>query len=385
MWRSLKILEYTLSTLLRKKYKTLALLVVYTLMISALGSVLFLTQGLKNEAVGALASAPEIIVQKVSAGRHDMIPIAYSEKISRLPGVKAVTPRIWGYYYDSLVKANLTLIGIGGNRDELELIDGRLPQSDQECAVGMGITAAFGPGKGDILALEGADGTSREYRISGVFRASVSLLTNDLVVMPESALRDFFNTDSALATDLSVEVYNSREVKTLAKKIKYLYPDSRPITRDEIRHTYASLFNWRSGMMLAVAAAALMSFCILAWDKATGISAEEKREIGVLKALGWDTSDVLLSKAWEGLSVSLTAFLAGTVIAWVHVFVFGAPLLAPLLKGWSVLYPDFRLSPSVDLYQLFVLALLTMVPYIACTLFPSWKTAVTDPDLVLRG
>ncbi len=122
-----------------------------------------------------------------------------------------------------------------------------------------------------------------------------------------------------------------------------------------------------------------------AWDKATGISAEEKYEIGVLKALGWETSDVLTSKLWEGLIISLTAFLVGVIAAWVHVFVFSAPALSPLLKGWSVLYPDFQLTPVVDLYQLFVLGFLTIVPYMACTLFPSWKTAVTDPEQVLRG
>ena len=54
-----------------------------------------------------------------------------------------------------------------------------------------------------------------------------------------------------------------------------------------------------------VLSGALFAFIILAWDKATGLSAEEKREIGILKAVGWETSDILLMKFWEGAAVSL--------------------------------------------------------------------------------
>jgi ABC-type lipoprotein release transport system permease subunit len=44
-----------------------------------------------------------------------------------------------------------------------------------------------------------------------------------------------------------------------------------------------------------------------------------------------------------------------------------------------------QLTPRIDLYQLAVLAFLAVVPYVASTVIPSWKAAVTDPDRVLRG
>ena len=97
--------------------------------------------------------------------------------------------------------------------------------------------------------------------------------------------------------------------------------------------------------MLSVFSAAVLAFCILAWDKATGISADEKQEIGILKAIGWDTSEVLALKFWEGLIISLTSFLLGTIGGYIHVFTLGAFLLAPVIKGWSVVFPDFHLTP----------------------------------------
>jgi len=73
-------------------------------------------------------------------------------------------------------------------------------------------------------------------------------------------------------------------------------------------------------MMLTIFSSALIAFCILAWDKATGISAEEKHEIGILKAIGWDTADILELKFWEGIVISLTSFLLGLLAAFIHVF-----------------------------------------------------------------
>jgi ABC-type antimicrobial peptide transport system permease subunit len=380
-----KLLEYSLSSLWRRKEKNIALVVVYALVIATLGSVLLLTHALKTEAVMTLIAAPDIVVQRTQGGRHELIPIDYAKIIADFPGVGRVTPRVWGYYYDSLVKANLTLIGLTGYHEQLALLEGRFPQAPDECVIGAGVADAFGPGIGDLLVLEDSSKRRSEFRVSGIFRSASSLLTNDLVVLDDAALRDFFAMPDGMATDLTVQVYNSREISTIAKKIAYFLPDSRPITREELLHTYDSLFNWRSGMMLAVFVSALMAFLILAWDRATGISAEEKREIGILKALGWETSHVLGAKLREALLISLTAFIAGLLLAWLHVFVLGAPLLMPLLKGWSVLFPTFDLPRVVDLYQLAVLGCVTILPYLASTLIPAWKAASSDPDDVMRG
>jgi ABC-type lipoprotein release transport system permease subunit len=172
---------------------------------------------------------------------------------------------------------------------------------------------------------------------------------------------------------------------TVATKIAELFPDTRPILKSEILRTYDSLFEWRGGMMVVILAAAVLSFIIFAWDKATGLSAEERKEIGILKSIGWETSDVLLLKFWEGIVISLTAFLVGVVLAYGHVFFFSAALFEHALKGWSVIYPQFRLVPVIDAYQLTVLFFLTVLPYTAATIIPAWLAATVPPDAAMRS
>ena len=107
------------SSLLRRWGRNLALLAVYSGIVFFLGSVMFFTNALKQEAALLLASTPEIIVQKIVAGRHDLIPLDYAEKIRKIRGVAEVQGRLWGYYYDPISRANYTLITAHGSSDWL--------------------------------------------------------------------------------------------------------------------------------------------------------------------------------------------------------------------------------------------------------------------------
>lgn len=385
MIRHLKILEYALSSLIRRKFKNLSIIIVYSLTITILASILFLTHSLKLEASNILLEAPDVIVQKVSAGRHDLIPAEYITKIRGIPGVGTVKPRYWGYYYDALTHSNYTLLGSDSALSGLSLLEGSMPSGSGQCAIGKGVSDVRLTGIGREMILVDSKNTGVVFTIVGVFGSKSSLLTNDLVILKKEDLVKFFGLKTGSATDIAVKVYNENEVQTVAGKIKQLLPDTRPITKSEIIRTYDTVFNWRSGMMLTIFSSALIAFCILAWDKATGISAEEKQEIGILKAIGWDTGDILVLKFWEGIVVSLTSFLLGIIAAFIHVFFLGATILAPVIKGWSVLFPDFRFVPYIDLYQIFVMGFLTIAPYIASTVIPSWKASITDPENVMRG
>ncbi len=136
--------------------------------------------------------------------------------------------------------------------------------------------------------------------------------------------------------------------------------------------------------MFVLLAGSMLAFVIFAWDKASGLSAEEKREIGILKAVGWETGDVLRMKFWEGAIVSLSAFLLGYLAAYAHVFYASASLFEPVLKGWAVLYPAFQPVPYIDGLQLATLFFFTVFPYTVATIIPIWRASITDPDAVMR-
>ena len=338
--KQLNILDFSLSSLWRRKGKNLSIMLVFALVIFLLGSFQMLTGALTQSADVVLQHTPEITIQKMSAGRQEAIPLTYIEKLHSIFGIRAIIPRVWGYYFDESSLANFTVMALdstsmpNGKELDLTLSYGHFPKLTEPGTVVLGGSVQ------KVLELG-------QRHFFSLFRPDLSLKSFDA--------RDLFGIAPSMVTDLCVYVANPAEIDTIAKKIARLLPDTRVLTKSQIEKTYQVVFSWRSGFASICLLTALIAFTILAWDKASGLSPEEKREIGILKILGWETADILAVRFWESTLVSLLAFLTGCTAAYMHVAFFDASLLKPVLVGWSVIHPPFKLLPSIKLADLLLI------------------------------
>ncbi len=235
------IIDFMLSSLWRRKGKNLSLVVVYTFVIFLLASVMFFAHAIKKEAGLILRDAPEIMVQRLVAGRQGFIPESYIDAIRRIKGVQSVTPRLWGYYYDGQNGANYTLMA---NED--------LKDRPGEILIGNGVTLRRATTadkiiikKNDSIPFKTYDGSYLMLKVKGILPAASELVTSDLVLVSESDFKKIFSISEDHATDLVLQVRNEKELSTIAAKITQLYPDTRPILRNEI------LADLRCGFRLA--------------------------------------------------------------------------------------------------------------------------------------
>lgn len=372
--RQRSLLDFALGALGRRRGKTLALVAVHALLVFALASVLLFTGGLREQVRAALRGAPDLVVQRMAAGRHEQVPAGWVETLGALRGVSAARGRLWGYYFEPVSGANLTVMVPDGGW-----------ATPGGAVAGPGVARVLGLKEGDRLPLRTYDGEALDLGVAAVASPAVELVASDLLLVSEGDYRALFGAEPGRFTDVAVAVPNPDEVTRLAEKIVRMFPDARVVTRAEMIRTYDAVLDWRSGLAAAVLAGAVLAFAILAWDRASGLSAEERHELGILKALGWDTRDVLAAKAWEGAAVSLSAFAVGALAAYAHVCLGGAALLRPILEGWAALYPDLRPAPPVEPLALGTLFFLTVIPYVAATVVPCWRAATVDPDALMRG
>ena len=367
------LIDFSVANLGRRRGRNLGLFLAYTLLVFLLASVVLYGDALRREARLLLADAPELVVQRLTAGRHDLMPADWLDKVRGLRGVRAAEGRLWGYHYDPAAQANYTLLAPNG-----------APPAVGQGEIGAALARAGGLDVGDVLSLRSFDGKPFAFNIARVFEAESELASADQMRVNPADFRAFFGIEPGRYTDLALQVSNPSEVRKVAEKVLNRLPGARVIARDEMQRTYEAAFNWRQGVLLTFLSTLLIAFALLAWDKASGLSAEERREIGILKAVGWDTGDVLRMTLWEGALLSTAAFLSGYVLAWLHVFYADAPLFTAVLKGWSVLYPHFALAPQIDVAQIATLFFLTVLPYVAATIAPVWRAATLDPDEVMR-
>ena len=392
MKRQLALLDYALGAMRRRAGRNAAIVVGLAAVVGLFGSTLFLAEALRAEYRALAAGLPDLMVQRLVAGRPALIEAREADAIEALdlPGVRSVRPRVWGYLFVAPIEGNVVVMGVGDVDTSREVLSaGRWPESDDEIVVGSGIARMLGARTGDRLALTpplaGEDAVPAVLTIAGVLDARTAALGGDLVIASAARARSLLGVPEGMAADLAIDLGRDEEAAVVTSEIARTISGARVIDRQLLERTYELTFDARAGFVGAALVPALLALLLLAWDRLTGLGEAERREIGVLKATGWSTSDVLAARMWESGIVAAAGASLGVVLAYVHAFVLGAPGLADALFGWSVLHAELDLAPALDLAQIVAIVGAVVVPFVAVSVVPAWRAAMLDPDRLLRG
>lgn len=387
---NLYLLEYSINSLLRQKYKNIFIATILTFLIFILSSMFFITSSIKNELQYSVESLPEITVQKLISGKHYDIEVSRVDEILSITGVNDVTARVWGYYYFVNAGVNFTLVGIEQFEKQYKnslqnLVDATKNFDESNAYVGQGVKEIMSKNYfKEYFNFILPDGSLKKIDIGGTFKSDTNLESNDVIVLSKENMRSIYGMSDEYATDIVVKVANPDEVVTVAAKIKLLYPDTRVITKNDLKVSYQNIFDYKSGVFLALFIVSLFTFFIIVFDKSSGLSSSERKEIGVLKAIGWSLDDVLKEKFYEGALISIFAYLLGIFLALGFVYGLGAPLLRDIFSGYSELKVAFELPFVFDIQTMVLVFFLSVPIYIASIIIPSWRVATMDADEVMR-
>ncbi|WP_024953828.1 ABC transporter permease [Sulfurospirillum arcachonense] len=387
------LIGFAVSSLFRRGTKSLFVLFIFTALIFLLSSILFISNSIKEELNLTLDSLPQIIVQKLQAGRQTNIELKRVNKLLEFQGVQSAVPRIWGYYYFEKAGVNFSLVGIDAYDKQyknsfaniVKNVNFDALEKTSSMVVGQGVKKALSENYyKNYFNFIKPDGDFIKVPIASTFSSKTSLESNDIILMPRSLVLEIFGMDKTKATDIVLSVANPEEIPTIAKKIKNLYPDTRVITKSDLKVSYQNIFDYKSGMFLALFVISAFTFFMIIYDKASGLSSEEKKEIGILKALGWKIDDILQEKFYEAFIISFVAFISAIILSLFFVYTLEAPILKEIFIGYSRLKPSFDLPFILDVQTIFLLFFLTIPLYLAAIIIPSWRVASMDADEVMR-
>ena len=384
------LLEFAINALLRQKSKNFFIVTIFTLLIFLLTSVFYITNSIKYELNTTVDTLPQIVVQNLKAGRHYDIDISLVDTILTINGVEDASARVWGYYYFKPANLSFTLVGIDEFENQYKTSFSKIAQTSDfqdsnYMIIGKGVKKIMQKSYyEDYFNFIKPDGTLKKIFFKDTFDAQTELESNDVIVMSKKNIREIFDIDENLATDIVIKVANPKEIATIASKIKLLIPTARVITTKDLKVSYQTIFNYKSGIFLALFVITIFTFFIIIYDKANALSSEEKKEIGILKAIGWQIDDVLKEKFYEASILSIFSYIVGVTLALFFVYILQAPLLRDIFIGYSDLKPTFALPFIFDIQTLFLVFFLTVPVYISATIIPSWRVATLDADEVIR-
>jgi ABC-type lipoprotein release transport system permease subunit len=144
-------------------------------------------------------------------------------------------------------------------------------------------------------------------------------------------------------------------------------------------------YGGRAGMAALLWTIVLMAVVLIAFTASGAISEEARREVGLLKALGFDTVDVLEIRMLESITLSLLGASLGISFAIFYDFILGGPVIASYLLGWSLNVLPGGIPLTISLSTVFIIYAVGVVPILVAAVIPSWRNAITEPDIVLRG
>ncbi len=384
------IFDYTLSSITRYGYKNLALICIFSFLVFLLSSAMMIANSLNLEYKTISKNFPEIIVQKSIGGRNALINSSDMDKFWEYPSISSIEGRVWGQYYFERNGVYLTLFGVKSfndyYQDEIKVIAETFPENKNLMIASPEVLDFF---EDDINTYGGVpfftyDGRMIKVGVGGEFKFKNSLENGDLILLDENVTRQILGIPEPFFTDFVVRVPNSEESELTAGKIHLSDPSLKVTTKYKMLQDYQLLYDYKSGWFLLLLMVAFVAYAIILYDKASGLRSEERREIGILKAIGWEISHIIRYKLTEAVIMSVMAFLIGVIVAIFYVYGLGAPILISVFSGNDPFKFTHELMFSVD-FKLMSLLFFTTVPlYIAVCIIPAWKVASSDAGEILR-
>ncbi len=377
----------------KHRTKHIALFLIASFLVALLSSVFFLLASLKHDALLTLRYQPDFIVQKIVEGKSVPIDADTADALREIPGVSRVTPRVFGRYYLPDFKHYFLIVGFDPFDEQTNAALRKLsatldikrflhrPSMLVSAGVKRFLDAHYFPKYYDFRL---PDGAPLRVDIYGVLPEESGIVSNDVVLMPSDLARRILNMQPNEATDLALNVPNDAERPNIRTKLLLMRYDTRIIAKTDLQRAYLHLFNYKGGLFLMLFLIALLTFMLLLYQRYTMIHTSDKREIGILRAVGWSIQDVLKLKMLESFVVALFAYLVGVLVAWIYTFIFQAPGLRALFLGTGNLPNDAPLHPIWDTGVLFSLFLFFMIPFLASVLIPVWRIAITDANEAMR-
>lgn len=373
--------------LIKHKSKHIAIFFISIFIIFLVSCILFISNSLKKEIFNTLEHQNDFIIQKINSGKIEPIPTSWIDDFSSINGVSLTQQRVYGYYYFMPENSYFTIVGIDffeeqNNKNIKELLK-ILNISDfletNSMIIGNGVKQLFDKYHYfDSYDFKLQDKKQLNIKIFKDLPKEANLVANDLIIMDINLAKKILNLNENLSTDIVLNVPNHLEKQNIKEELLLKHSNIRILDKEFLKKEYENMFNYKGGIFLILFLVVIFTFILILYQRYSMVSFGDKKEIAILKAVGWSIKDIIKLKLTENFIVAFVAFLIGIIFAYIFVFMLNAPFLKNIFIGFSNIKNDFILIPNIEISNLISLFLFFIIPFLSAILIPVWKIAVID-------
>ena len=322
----MKYLHLIVANLFRKKIRTTLTLGSFAVALFLFG-LLAIVRGAFNQGLDVAGSNRLIVINKVSLIQP--LPVAYQERLERVPGIKEVTHNNWfgGIYQDP--KNFFAQLAIDDDTfhsiyPEFVIPDDQWKayKEDREGAiVGVKLAKRFGWKVGDRIPIKGTifPGTW-EFNIRAIYNGKRPADDTNQFWFHYKYLEERENQYwHGLVGWYVVKIDNPDSAVKIAKAIDNTFANSPWETKTDTEQAFAASFAKQAGnisfLIMSIGAVVFFTLLLVAGNTMAIAVRERIRELAVLKAVGFSDTFVLLLVVFESLLVAVIGGAVGLTLA----------------------------------------------------------------------
>lgn len=389
MNRHFNLLFAAVGNIIRNKVRSIVLILCLIAVLFPFISAISISEGIKFQSLISVEEGADIYVTSDYFGSNAPISLDYLERFRKMDGVTKVFPRIVGRTY--FVNRLATIVGILPENipKSIRLAQGTMFRERGEVVIGKGLAKEFRLQPGVRFTL--STNPSKVFKVAGIFDADATIWSANLILMVFEDASEFFKMKGK-ATDILIYTRPGYATK-LAEEIQEATGASNPDRSDPplrvqdrtlVKRYFQRGFNYKAGVFTALYTVAF-ALAIPALLVISGFGQTERRkEIGVIKATGWQTQEVMEMVAMENLVVSLTSAPLAILLAMAWLKWFNGAFIAQFFIAEIGLMARFpvpsRFLPLPSFFAFLFAIVLTMVG----SLYSTWRTATIPPVEAMR-
>ncbi|MCK5793061.1 MAG: FtsX-like permease family protein [Anaerolineales bacterium] len=365
---------------MRRPFESLLLAVTLTLAIATVGTLLLFPRAVYDTLTTVLKATPSIVLRQVDPTGWRPLPIRESvEAATTVIGVVSARPRIWGIVNGP--EGPLTIVGVPQEGLPEALADQltQLPTRGQ-AIVGWGVAS-----RDPATTLQLEDSICKTYQIIHRLPKQTSMFTHDLVLLNPLDAQQLIGLPQGYASDLAITVFHEDEQDAILSDLTAAFPwPVRCVTRRQSAGMYAGGFNRGRAMGAITVIPAVLAVCLLVAVN-TRKSMGRQSDLGIMKAMGWTTSDIIRLHLYRDLFICLPSAVMGICLCFLLVYGPFASGLAGFFLGWETLPPQLYLETKGAVTVLLEVAGFMVAPVMASALLPALKAATADVHELIEG